>query len=250
MECYDGTVIVVKNCNCGYGGVGPNNTVDLLRLLGIEKAEAEKYVFQNSAVELYFDEDNQIIQERTNLANTFESRESPCSFGKIDLHTIDYFSSEERTMYLIDPNGATIYALVQMLQVMEPMSLSYYVGQDNSKYIDLPDLPARTLTKHRRRAPPSRYSFALIKGFYFDVVCLFKLEVAKTVINNIAMLLELSPPFHEVALWGLTFLTKESLGSSRWDKLLAMLKQLKSEPEIYVQQSVEQKKRRRPSLLS
>lgn len=245
LKSYNGNILVFTNCNCGYGGYGPNNTVELLLLLGIARIDAEKYVFANNAVELYFNKDGCVIDKKTNLINTFESRMDNCPLGKINLNMVDFIDAKERTMYLIEPTGDKLFALMQLLQVMCPVNLSYYIGDDNSEYIDF---SFEDLILPRQKRVRKDHAFISIKGSAFNTVCFFKRERAKSSINNITAALNLRPPFMEVSLGGLSCLIPPKTIQSKFDKVRVILNEFFNPHEGYAQQSIEQRQDGRPSI--
>lgn len=233
LKSYDGTTLVFENCNCGYGGTGPNNTVALLSLLSIDEKQAQNYVFHNSAVELYFNPDGSL--DYVNLHNTFESRKEHCPITQIDLNKIDFSDSASRTMYLIDPSEDSIIVLMQLLHIMEPTSISYYIGNDNSKYIDVElDVPLMLSKKRVEK----NYSFASIKGNSFNVVCFFKPDNAKSFINNIMSALQLPSPFMELTVGGLSCIVPRQKINSTYNKVKILIKELLNKREIYSQSAI------------
>ena len=238
LKSYDGTTIAIDNCNCGYSGHGPCNTAAILTMIGISKDQSEQLTAEHSAIELYFDEKGRIIPYKTNLDHVFESRSLDVPFGKIDLREIDLSDPINRAMYLINPKGKQMLVLFQLIQVMQPTSFSYYVGCNNTRFINF---PFQNLWLSQNKNFSEKLSFIAIKGNAFDTICFVDRNRAKTLINDIAVSLNSIAPFVETSVGKLSILLHEKRPQTKWDKLCAITKEILQPDEIYSQRSLKRK---------
>lgn len=230
LKSYDGIVVIVENCNCGYGGRGPHNTNRLLELLKVPAEDAEKYIY-NNAIELYFDKSGLLINEKTVLTAPFESREQNLKSGQIYIGNISYSDTENRKMYLINPSGEELFTLLQLIEVMHPMSYNYFTGSDNTRYIDVSILENTLSAPHQHL---DHMSFFIIKGKLFDVVVLYQHTLARCYANNILIALGQEPIFRELTLLGVPFMAEcDNINHSTFEKAKIFLKTLRDKSNQY-----------------
>lgn len=233
LESYDETVLFINSCNCGYRGHGPSNTVSLLNILNVPKDLAERYVFNHNAVELEFDEDGSLKDYKTNLWGLFDSRNHELLRGQIDVDEITFSDVENRTMYFLSPKGQALCNVVQLVNIMKPTNFSYFIGNDNKSYIDftyVQDLLSRSGKYYKLET----YSFFMIKGELFDVVCICEEKSIRTFINWFAHMLNITPPFKEVEFAKATFMVSADKDcSNKVKKIISVIQSAGEKRNFY-----------------
>lgn len=244
LESYDGNIINIINCNCGYNGGGPSNTTSILELINIPEKVSSKYINKYRAVQIYFDKNGNIIEDKIDLFGIFENGDIDLLPGQINLKYIDYCNMESRKMYFINPAAQQIFTLLQLINVCEPTKFIYFLGENNQKYIDI-DIPSFRL-EEKTHIKAEKHNFVIIKGMFFDVVCLLSDLNSKTIINMLAIYLNVKPPFVNKEIFGIDVMIKSSCNPySKLNKLkclFSLLKESNKPKEDYFETLVKKSK--------
>ncbi|MEG0019472.1 MAG: hypothetical protein RR728_02900, partial [Oscillospiraceae bacterium] len=179
LESYDGTIIPISNCNCGYGGTGPHNTKALLEILGVSTEKAEKMI-KGNAIIIKFDNNGDII----NLKNegVIESRVEKTSPEQVNLSNIDYCDLEEGIFYFLKPSAGKLTSLLRLLDEIDVNSIEYYIGEKAYEKFNI-SIPQKSPIGNSKCQPVLQ-----IYGSFLTVSCILDPSTAKSFINIISML--------------------------------------------------------------
>lgn len=205
LESYDGEVIAIRRCNCGYSGEGPGKTQKVLEFLGIPKELSEQYKLY-SGIDIEFNEDGTFKKDSVKLDCVFDSRAATPQNGKILIGKNSIFSNmSTRQIFFLNPQFSNFYYLLNAIARIRPMQMSYYIGTNNRKYVDL------YFNRYNNQELESLMfgPYVIISSNEFDIVCLINQDTAMSFINCIHMIITGKPLFYEANIGGLAFFSND-----------------------------------------
>lgn len=131
LEDSKGNELHVENCNCGYGGTGPNNTVRLLQNIGVKTdiSEIKKLVFNHNALQFSI-EDNLILYSSVDSSSYFCTFEDSNN-SEIYLDGNVYIDITKRKVIFINPQYHYFIAFLNFIKRIQVSEFCYYIGNNS-----------------------------------------------------------------------------------------------------------------------
>lgn len=132
LEDNDHNELHIDNCNCGYGGTGPHNTVNLLKSLGLEDDENEirKLVFSNDALQFCIN-NNKIVYSSIDTSFAFYPRIRPYNPQCIELDGNVYIDITKGKVIFINPQYHYFIGFINFVSKISISKFEYYIGENS-----------------------------------------------------------------------------------------------------------------------
>lgn len=197
LEFHDGNEVQLEGTNCGYGGGGPNATLDVLEECGLSSELTRPLIFYNDSVRFYVDEDTNILNYTINISDIFypSIRET----GEIkDLNRINKDEQYDvdltnRKVMVYNPQIDSFKGFINITSYMDIYEMEYFLG-DNS--------PLEGYYRFKQRGfyqtnsdvfRGIKHVNLILRGNNFDIICLINRSIELEVINAIHLLLTGKP---------------------------------------------------------
>lgn len=196
--------LYIKDFNCGYGGVGPGRTEDLLKLLGVPATKADYLSHKCNGFQISFDESGRFAGiDRDSFPikhSSYDYIERKNGFPLPSERSA--FDLRERKLYILGLNHKDTYmAFLWLLLTQELVKVSYYVGNKNNDNFALPYLPSEYIYAHSRELDElMNGSYILVEGKTFTTIAFIGPDAPMAYVNNIAVFLSGSPEFSETII--------------------------------------------------
>jgi hypothetical protein len=220
LENADGDEFRVENCNCGYGGTGPHNTVDLVCHLGFETEYAEALIFNHASLRFKLDDQVRVIPNSIETDCLFENRSQDLKLGQILLNDEVRVNLPNREIYFT----ATTFKFRELLLLLDKLgsiksdieTVEYYIGKDNWKIRKF-DIPIDGGASNEVARILSG-SYIRISTSYTDVTCFLHKEEAISAMNVVHRLLTEKQLFHD-SLYSICCIKDDNLDDQPIEKV-------------------------------
>lgn len=135
LEMEDETEIHIEAANCGYGGTGPNTTLDILELFGLNRREMEEVIYINDAVKFSV-KDGKVIWSTLDTEYLFyprirEGRDLVAFYNKIPVDKNVRIDLEKKKVWVFNPQRVCWNGFLNLLTYMEELEMEYYFGKES-----------------------------------------------------------------------------------------------------------------------
>lgn len=180
LEMEDHTEIHVESANCGYAGSGPNATVSVLEMFGLNRREVEDLIFNHDAVS--FQVKHGMIQKNTIdiwwifFPSIRYSQEEKSLINKIEDDRNVSVDLEKGKVLLYNPQRTCWNGFLNLLSYMEDIEMEYYLGDDSplegGLYLGKGFDKELRLGAYNRDIRGIEHVNLVVSGSNFSVVCL------------------------------------------------------------------------------
>lgn len=198
VENFNEDLLFAKSYNCGYGGVGPGMTEEVLIDLGLTLEDADKLKWFDG-FQITFNEDGTYTSP--GFINNLPFRRNG---GKVDLESATIVRDLIRKrLFFIEPEGKALSALLNTLNLLKISCIKAYIGEDNSGLYDFdmpytPDFGYGLQQIQKERC--LKGSFIVFEAKPFDVICFVGEQAPASIINTLAVYATGHPLLHEGTL--------------------------------------------------
>lgn len=174
----------VDGCTCGYVGHGPNDTVEVLKFLGMTNEEAQNLAHNFPSIRFKIDRDLKCITKSIETDAFFETRHHELKAGQVFLKDNIIVNVELKEIFIFDVQD-NISALMRILDKIEKMkmalySVEYYIGKQSTERRNF--YFPNVFLKHNN-AGKENGPFLSIHTDKVDVTCFVPEQYAVSVIN-------------------------------------------------------------------
>lgn len=195
-----------SNLNCGYGGLGPSATADILQMVGVSSARSEKLkLYDGIQIEFDASKSDGIDSVFTQVFFRGSVKNRPYGYdGGCNLNGWNVCNTITRDVYMVNPETHNFSGLLNCLHVMEPFSFEYNTDgrSDFMNFRDISKFPFRGDV-----FPAGTDGVNLIiRGKKFNLCCLIDRNYLWGTLNAVYLYLTKTPLFSEENLRGVTVL--------------------------------------------
>lgn len=227
IENNRGEQMHLSGLNCGYGGVGPSATCDMLRTIGINVELAKEYVL-NPAFECIYNENNDTYSFHA-LPNFFVYNNETKADGKFRMTERAKVDSLRKSVYMINPQYHDFPSLINCFPMMKPLAMEYYIGQHESleqeqQMDDIFDFSQYTLRNENLKTLHG--ANLIIRGKFFDVYCFIDYDNLIAVANTLYTYIFKKQLYTEKFLGSYTLLIPTNKNSQKDSPIIQFIKWL------------------------
>lgn len=188
-----GNEIHIEFGNCGYHGKGPDNTVWVLEMLGVDIETARQLVYHNDGLQFSLSANGQIQPRSINTRVLFcPFQRLSDTFGIIENHVAAEVYLTQRKVILFNPQYNCFSGLLRAIDDMKINEMEYYIGKNSPLEnffrfnIDYKSrgLPLPKESKGCNMSGLSHVNLSL-RGQRFDISCLVSRDIEVPFINTI-----------------------------------------------------------------
>lgn len=183
----------IENCNCGYGGTGPNNTVNLLKEIGLKNdiKDIRKIVFCNDALQFSI-KDNLIDNYSIDTSFCFYPRIRPYNPRCIELDGNVYIDITKRKVIFINPQYHYFIGFINFVSKTSISEFEYYIGENSplDNYLNINSLRNSKLNSEYPDLKGIEHVNLSLRGKNIEISCLLDRNNEIQIINAIYLALE------------------------------------------------------------
>lgn len=181
----------IQDCNCGYSGTGPSETVRLLKKLGLQNEEKEikEIIYLNDGVQFKV-ENNYILPYTVNHTICFRSPIRQDKL-KIELGGNVHTDIVKRKVIFINPQYHYFFGFLNFLKNINVSTFEYYMGENSpiESYLDVNSLKDARFYTELPNLKGIKHVNLLLKSEDIEIICLVDKANEMQIINAIYLAL-------------------------------------------------------------